>query len=151
MDERTSSAASHGLDQEVACAPSGIYPTFEFSGVHEGLSRLRLWIAVNGAVGLTLREAADIASLEPHYLSRVFRRRVGRTFLGWTRQYRTICALRAIESCRYSIGEVSRLIAYRNRRTLERIIKAATGYTPAELQRLSRDRNRSPGSGRVSR
>ena len=112
MDERTSSAASHGLDQEVACAPSGIYPTFEFSGVHEGLSRLRLWIAVNGAVGRSLREAADIASLEPHYLSRVFRRRVGRTFLDGrasTGQFARLELLKAADTALVRFRGLSRI------------------------------------------
>lgn len=135
MDQRTLPAASAGVDRRGASqAPLGLCPTFEFSGVHNGLRRLQLWVAVNGALHLSLRQAAQIACLEPHYLSRVFRRRVGRTFLEWTRGYRIIWAVRAIESGQHSIDEVAKLIGYQDRRSLERAVKAVTGKTPAALQ-----------------
>lgn len=47
---------------------------------HDGLVRLQRWVAENDPVTLTLRQAATIASLEPHYFSRVFRECVGETF-----------------------------------------------------------------------
>lgn len=117
--------------------PLNGYPTFTFSGVHMGLRRLRLWVAAHGALQLTLKDAAEIACLEPHYLSRAFRRRVGQTFLEWTREYRLAWAIRAIKSWQYSIDEVSRLVGYRDRRSLERAVRAYTGETPATLQKKS--------------
>ncbi len=96
----------------------GPYPTFEFLGVHKGLKRLRQWVAENGALHLTLKEAAAVACLEPHYLSRAFRRHVGQTFLQWTRGYRIIYAVRAIESGAYPIDRVVKLVGYRDRRSL---------------------------------
>lgn len=117
--------------------PLDKYPTFTFSGVHMGLRRLRLWVAAHGALQLTLKDAAEIACLEPHYLSRAFRRRVGQTFLEWTREYRLNWAIRAIKSGQYSIGEVSRMVGYRDRRSLERAVRAYTGDTPGMLQKKS--------------
>lgn len=138
MDRRTLPAASVGLDERGASgARLEPCPTFEFSGVHNGLRRLQLWVAINGALHLTLRQAAQIACLEPHYLSRAFRRRVGQTFLEWTREYRISRAVLAIESRRYSIDEVTRLVGYRDRRSLERVVKSVTGKTPAALQKRS--------------
>lgn len=136
MSERGLSAQSRGLDLSGAsCCASGVYDTFEFSGVHEGLRRLRLWIAANGALRLTLRHAAAVAGLEPHYLSRVFRCRVGQTFLQWTRAHRTLWAIRAIETGAYSLDEVAKSVGYRSRRSLERMVRDATGSSPAILQR----------------
>lgn len=136
MDERTLPAGSNRLDRrQERQVPAEPHATFELLGMHKGLKRLREWVAENGALYLTLKDAAEVACLEPHYLSRAFRRHVGQTFLQWTRDYRIIHAVRAIESGLYPIDRVVKLVGYRDRRSLERAIKRATGITPAALLR----------------
>lgn len=109
----------------------------QFLRAHQGLIRLRGWIAVNGALDLGFREAATIACLEPHYFSFVFHRCVGITFIEWRRRYRVAYALQAIESGLASIDEIARIAGYSNRRSLERAMKRVVGRTPRSRDHLA--------------
>lgn len=102
---------------------------------HEGLFRLRTWIAANGALSLDFRRAATIACLEPHYFSSVFHKHVGITFVEWRRRQRVAFAIEAIERRSCSIAAAAHLAGYRDRRSLERAIKSVCGWTPAEIKR----------------
>ena len=82
---------------------------------------------------MTRDVAAAIACVEPHHFSALFRRSTGLTFLEWRRKHRIACAVRAMESGQYTIHEVVSLVGYRDRRSLERAIRDATGQTPAAL------------------
>ncbi|MBW4051694.1 MAG: helix-turn-helix transcriptional regulator [Proteobacteria bacterium] len=106
---------------------------------HYRLRILQQWIGAHGTRHLTLKEAARIAGLEPHHFSATFHLRVGLRFVQWTREHRTAFAVRALESGRYSIEQVAEFAGYRDRRTLERAVKRATGKTPAEIQRRNGD------------
>lgn len=113
------------------------WPTFEVSRRHWGMMRLQRWVSANGALRLTLREAAAISHLEPHYFSVAFHRDVGLTFREWRRSYRIAFAINAIESGQVPIKYVVHMVGYRDRRALERAIKRSSGATPAELQRMA--------------
>lgn len=104
---------------------------------HQGLMRLREWIAMNGALDLGSREAATIACLEPHYFSFVFHRHVGITFIEWRRRYRVAYALQAIANDLASIDEIARVAGYSSRRSLERAMKRVVGRTPRSTDCLA--------------
>lgn len=103
--------------------------------VHSALQRLQQWAASTPPTRLTRKQAASIASSEPHYLSYLFRRELGKTFVNWRREHRTSVALAALEEGRYSIDEIVSLVGYRSRRSLERAVKAATGRTAGSFKR----------------
>jgi AraC-like DNA-binding protein len=113
------------------------WPTFEVPHRHWALMRLQRWVAANGALHLTLRKAASISHLEPHYFSVTFHRDLGLTFREWRQSYRIAFAIGAIESGQVPIKYVVQMVGYRDRRALERAIKRSTGATPAELQRTA--------------
>ena len=96
--------------------------------------RLRDWLIANDGARLTRAQAAAIACIEPHRFSALFHKCTGQTFLDWRRVYRTDCALRALASGHYTVSQVTALAGYRNRRSLERALRAATGQTPAALR-----------------
>ena len=73
-----------------------------------------------------------IAGLEPHYFSTIFHLNVGISFAHWIRDRRAAFAVRALGSGQYSIEQVAKLVGY-DRRSLERVIRRATGKTPAEI------------------
>lgn len=128
-------ALSAPIQRKSIPAPSGDLPTFDLLKPHHRLRRLQQWIAAHGALRLTLREAAAIVGLEPHYFSSTFHLSVGLTFGQWTRQHRAALAVRALESGQYSIEQVAELVGYQGRRSLERSVRRITGKTPAEIQR----------------
>lgn len=111
---------------------------------HQGLMRLNRWVQEHGAFRMTLKQAARIACLEPHYFSATFREHVGKTFKEWRSRYRVIWAVQAIRLSQHSINEIVQRAGYRNRRALEKGVKRQTGMTPGRI----RDQFRSYGSGR---
>jgi methylphosphotriester-DNA--protein-cysteine methyltransferase len=117
--------------------------------MHSALRRLQQWAANTPPTKLTREQAAAIASREPHYLSYLFRREMGKTFVNWRREYRTSVALAALEEGTYSINEIVRLVGYRSRRSLERAVKGATGRTAGSFKR--RRQNQEAGVTSVSK
>lgn len=134
MAERSRYAYPSPARRKRAPALRDGHPTFELLKPHKRLQRLQKWIAANGALHLSLREAARIADLEPHHLSAVFHQCIGRTFLEWTRTHRIACAIQALERNQLSIDEVAELVGYESRRSLVRAVKCTTGMTPSEVQ-----------------
>jgi two-component system response regulator YesN len=105
------------------------------SGRHERLLRLTEWIAKNTALTLTLKEAARITCLEPHYFSQVFRKHVGESFREWRSRYRISWAMLAMDHSPQNINDIIQASGYRNRRAFERAVKRITGMTPGRLRR----------------
>lgn len=87
--------------------PHGAH-TFRLSRKHPGLNRLQQWVASNGALKLTLEQAAEIAALEAHYFSVAFHRHVGQSFLEWRRKYRAEVAVHLIRSGGRHGAEITR-------------------------------------------
>ena len=146
MDQKIDSAIGHqrvltGRKKELETShPS--HALFDLLYSHAGLLRLRDWIIAHGGAGLTREHAAAIACVEAHRFSALFRKCTGQTFLDWRRAYRTACALHALASGQYTVHQVTALVGYRNRRSLERALRDATGRTPADV----RNRQRNPSS-----
>ena len=113
-------------------------PTINLIIQHDGLVRLNKWIARNDPFTLILRQAAEIAFLERHYFSTVFHACVGETFVKWRRQQRVTQALRSLKKGRSSVTQVANLVGYRERRSLERGMKALAGETPGAYKRKLR-------------
>jgi transcriptional regulator GlxA family with amidase domain len=101
-----------------------------FTGRHQGLLRLKRWVAQHGALTLTLPRAAELACLTPHHFSAAFHKHTGETFKTWRHRVRICWAVSAIEAGRHSINEVMHLAGYQDRRAFERAIKHLTGTTP---------------------
>jgi len=103
--------------------------------IHAALRRLQQWAVNTSPTGLTRKQAASIASHEPHYLSYLFRREMGKTFVNWRREYRTSVAIAALEEGKRSIDQIAKLVGYKSRRSLERAVKEATGRTAGSFKR----------------
>jgi AraC-like DNA-binding protein len=98
------------------------------------VARFEKWLAAgNSPLTLTLRRAANIAALEPHYFSTVFHRRFGESFALWRRRQRVAKAIAELKARRLPVVEVATLVGYRDGRSLERAIKAVTGQTARQL------------------
>lgn len=129
-DSSTSSTGSELVRPSAKKRPKTSSPE-----IHAALQRLQQWAATKPPTGLTRHQAASIASREPHYLSYLFRRELGKTFLSWRREYRTSAAIAALEEGKHSIDEIVKLVGYRSRRSLERAVKGATGRTAGSFKR----------------
>lgn len=106
----------------------------EVSSRHEGLLRLKEWVETNGALMITLKEAAEIACLEPHHFSKAFRKYVGVNFREWRRRERIAWAVTAIRTGALPLADVVHQSGYRDRRAFERAVKCLLGTTPGGVQ-----------------
>lgn len=137
MDTKVTPSADDNSETEQALLRSATKkrPRTFPPDIHIALRRLKRFAAVTPPTGLTREQAAAIASREPHYLSYLFRREMGRTFVNWRREYRTSMAIAALEEGKRSIDEIVKLVGYRSRRSLERAVKDATGRTAGSFRR----------------
>lgn len=87
------------------------------------IAKLRDWTKKNPSRPLTLTLAASVACVEPHYLSTLFRRRVGMTFSKWN-QLRGLYTARAMfDAGERSIESVVQGLGYRDVRSLRRLVQ----------------------------
>jgi AraC-like DNA-binding protein len=118
------------------------------SEIHAALRRLQQWAAHTPPTALTRKQAASIASREPHYLSYLFRREMGKNFINWRRERRVSAAIAALEEGKYSIDATAKLVGYKSRRSLERAVKQATGRTAGSFKR-GKQLGAEPGSASI--
>jgi two-component system response regulator YesN len=104
-----------------------------FNG-HPALLRLRNWIAVNDPIRLTMREAADLACVELHYFSAIFRKHTGRSFIEWRRSIRIARAARLMSGGLLTVQQVVHAVGYKDRRSLERALKQLRNMTLGTLR-----------------
>lgn len=139
MDKDTSdheSRVSDSSGREIPRSSLGSNPyELVFLGHHKGLLRLKQWVALHGALSLTLAQAAELACLTPHHFSAAFHKHAGETFKRWRHRARICWAVHAIETGQHSINEVIHLAGYQDRRAFERAIKQLTGATPGCIRR----------------
>ncbi len=115
---------------------TGVCPQFQLSLLagHQGLLRLKNWIAQHGALNLTLKNAAKLACLSSHHFSAVFHKHTGLPFTVWRQQIRLSWAVKALGSGEYSINDIISLAGYHDRRAFERAVKTHTGCTPGTIR-----------------
>jgi transcriptional regulator GlxA family with amidase domain len=101
---------------------------------HPALLRLRTWIAVNDPIRLTMRQAADLACVELHYFSAIFRKHTGRSFIEWRRSIRIARAAHLMSGGTLTVQQVVHAVGYKDRRSLERALKQLRNMTPGALR-----------------
>jgi transcriptional regulator GlxA family with amidase domain len=101
---------------------------------HPALLRLRTWIVINDPIRLTMREAADLACVELHYFSAIFRKHTGRSFIEWRRSIRIARAAQLMAGGTLTIQQVVHAVGYKDRRSLERALKQLRNMTPGALR-----------------
>lgn len=142
MEEETRRGTLDVSDDGTDPRPEGIglhSSKLPYAGRHQGLLRLKQWIAVRGALSLTLDEAARVACLDPCHFSKVFHAHVGVSFKQWRRSARISSAIMALQEGSHSLADIARLSGYQDRRAFERAVKRLTGQTPARIYRGPRD------------
>ena len=136
--DRFNLSSASPIEPGVVRASAAKRPKTSSPEIHDALRRLQQWAAKRSPTGLTREQAASIASREPHYLSYLFRREMGKTFINWRREHRTSVAIAALQEGKYSINEIVTLVGYRSRRSLERAVKKVAGRTAGSFKREQR-------------
>jgi len=95
-------------------------------------------VAQNYSDGVSLKRAAQIASLEEKYFSAYFRQKTGIRFKEWVAEVRITHARAMMKSRNYNITEIAFAVGFRDLRTFERAFKRHTGMTPRAFKNTVR-------------
>ncbi|MFD0714666.1 response regulator [Paenibacillus sp. GCM10027626] len=103
---------------------------------HEGpiLIRAKKYIREHLAENLTLEDIANITFVSRSYLSRLFRKRTGKTFVEYLTELRVEEAKALLAEPGVKIYEVAERLGYKDWKHFSRIFKEKTGYGPAEYR-----------------
>jgi AraC family transcriptional regulator len=85
-----------------------------------------------------LRDLAREAGVHPVYLARRFRRHYGRSVLDYLRDVRVRAAVRQLADATTPLSEVALAAGFSDQSHLTRVVRAATGLTPARYRELAR-------------
>ena len=86
----------------------------------------------------TLAQAAEIAALEKTYFSKVFKEKVGVSFVDWLARERVKRALLMLTDHDHRITDLAFAVGFADLRTFERAFKKCVGITPRQCKNVVR-------------
>lgn len=84
--------------------------------------------------GMSLERAAEAVGLSPNYLSALFRREMGCTFIEYVTKKRMDLARELLATTRMRTGQVAEAVGYRDARYFSALFKKTQGLTPREYR-----------------
>lgn len=87
---------------------------------------------------LTLGDLAVRLNYSLPYVSKKFKEDVGVSFVNYLQNYRVMQGCRLLSSSRYSLGEITEMVGYRDSKFFSTLIKRMTGLSPADFRRKHR-------------
>src|SRR5690606_14201517 len=82
---------------------------------------------------ITLAEIADTLYVNRNYLSQLFKRVTGETFVSYLNKYRIEKAKERMREGHYLISEISEMVGYQNSTYFSQVFKSITGKSPSEF------------------
>ncbi|MCD7807926.1 MAG: AraC family transcriptional regulator, partial [Erysipelotrichaceae bacterium] len=99
------------------------------------LSEICEYIKSHYQENLTLSEVADIYGYSPQYLSRIFKKYTGTTFLAYLHTIRLNAAYKQIAQTDYSILMIAEDNGFSNVKALNKLFKETYGMTPTAYRK----------------
>lgn len=96
---------------------------------------IKRYIAEHYTEDISLSSAAELVSLSPVYLSRLFKKEEGINFLDYLNQYRIEVSKKLLQDMRYNVLEAARMSGFNNTRYFSKIFKKTVGITPSEYRK----------------
>jgi len=94
----------------------------------------------------TLAQAAEIAALEKTYFCKVFRAKVGISFVDWLARERVKRALLMMTDHDHRITDLAFAVGFGDLRTFERAFKKCVGLTPRQCKNIVRQHSEAGSS-----
>lgn len=110
---------------------------------HAEVNKMMRYIHQNYDAPITLKSMAQYIAMEEHYVSRLFKRKVGESFIHYLQQYRVNKAEVYLRESDMSVGEVGRCVGFANDNYFSKIFKRTTGVTPGEYRKRASQRDKS--------
>lgn len=124
------------MKQKIEKLLEGRYQTQKSNGSPEGsvLQRVIHFLERNYDKPVTLQDAADVASLSPKYLSRLFKEQAHKSFTQFRITLKMEKAKEMLKNSSLNIGEISDKLGYENAEAFEKMFKKIERCTPTDFR-----------------
>lgn len=114
-------------------------PASTRAGLRPGDADVRIqraldWIEANLAKKISLRAAAEIATLSPSRLSRVFRASTGQTFAAYVAERRIERAMILLLTTSTRVSDIAAAVGFADASHMSRTFRRRRGYTPGDVR-----------------
>jgi two-component system response regulator YesN len=115
------------------------------------LAKIKRHVDEHYAEPFTLADAAQIAALEKTYFSKVFKKKVGISFVDWLGRVRIKRAVLMLMDHDHRITDLAFAVGFTDLRTFERAFKKFTGVTPRGCKSIVREHSETGLAGSLLR
>lgn len=109
----------------------------KYNSFSSNIKNALLFININKDKSISLNEVADFTSLNPEYLSRLFKKEVGMNFKDYLQDIKIKSAIDFLENTNLKISEIALKLDYCNVENFSKSFKKSTGVTPAKFRKSS--------------
>lgn len=106
------------------------------AGGNEVINRIREYVSRHYMDDIGIAEIADCLNLTPNYVSTLFHKETGRTFVRYLTEVRINHARHLLDSPEATVAEVARAVGYRSARHFARLFRELVGRNPSEYHRI---------------
>ncbi|GAA3404230.1 response regulator [Paenibacillus hodogayensis] len=102
---------------------------------HEEVNKMIRYIRQHYDSPITLKSTALHVAMEEHYVSRLFKKKVGESLIHYLQQYRVDRAKVYLTETDMNVGDVGRSVGFASDNYFNKIFKRTTGLTPSEYRK----------------
>ncbi|WP_088102755.1 response regulator [Halalkalibacter urbisdiaboli] len=100
---------------------------------HKLIVAVKDYVKENYDQEITLAEIADTLYVNRNYLSQLFKKVTGETFVTYLNRFRIEKAKERLREKKYMVYEVSEMVGYQNSTYFSQVFKSVTGMSPSEF------------------
>ena len=124
------------IDYEYKRAADEFFSAVDFPDKSDKfVSELKSFIMDSSKITCTTEYAADKFGFNKDYFGRLFKAKVGMTFVEFYKRFRVCYAERLLRSGRYKVREVSEMLGFASVDYFTTVFKKITGKKPSDLKK----------------
>jgi two-component system response regulator YesN len=137
LNRRTPETSSFSVHQSELIRIATHIHSMYYSKNKDILLMAKEYISDHFTKALTLEEVAEVVQLSPQYFSKIFKERVGRSFIDYLTEVRVERAKALIRTEQFSVKKVCFEVGYKDPNYFSRVFKKHTGFSPSEYKQKS--------------
>ncbi len=111
------------------------------NSTHKTVSEITAYINTNYRENISLESVSEKFFISKYYLSRIFKKNTGFTFVEYLHGVRIKEAKKLLERGNYTIGEIAELVGYTTGTRFGKVFKSITGLSPLSYKKYHRTAN----------
>ncbi len=134
IDNATQVKEIHNLLEEVAMSVVHRINRYNKKNINQILQKAMDYICENYTMSITLNELADHTYVSTYYLSRMFKKELGKNFVEYLNEVRIEKAKELLKDNKYKTYEVAELVGIQDPHYFSKIFKKYVNMTPTEYK-----------------